>query len=501
MRSHHARTTRAAVVALCLCALIASACGQKSGVALSAGSDSNATAGDTLDTTAGTGGETAAGDATATTAAGAVTGGTPTASGGGTGTRAAGGTGTRAATPGAAGGGTSGGGVTSPAPVTGGKADRTGIDDAKKTITIGIHAPVTGAAPIPQDTFERGKDVYWKWLAEKGGLYGGYNVNIVFRDDTFNPTTARARCQEMVENDHVFLLVGAAGADQITSCARYADSVGVPYASAGVNTDGLNTLKNYFAFSMTYAQQAPLLGQLIKNKIGKQRVGLAVLDTPDFVDAREAAVKAIQANGGQVVSDQRIPKTAGKSETDAAAANLAKDHADVVYLLMSPTIFVNFVKSVRQQVAYDPDMVAPGVTLGLNLVAQVTCPDSAKLQVLSPFPELDVIDSLDPDYQAAYRKYVTASTPQQQPDDIGLALWGLNKMLHQLFMAASPDAKGLSRQSLLAALTSGREFKTNVYPPVTFSPTNHFGAKQAHLLNTDCVNARFKTVAQFATGF
>ena len=506
----YARPARTLAVALALCALVASACGQKSGVALSAGSDTAAVADDTLEGTVDTG-ETAVGD-TATTSVGATIGGTPTGGTSTGGARTAAG-GTRTAAPTAGSGGSTGGGTGGAAPpvaASGGKADRTGINDDKKEIVIGVHAPVTGAAPIEQRTFDFGKDVYWKHLAENGGLYNGSNVRIVFRDDQFSPTAARQKCQEMVENEKVFLLIGAAGADQITSCARYAESVGVPYASAGVNTDGLDTLKNYFAFSMTYAQQAPLLAQLIKNKLAKTKVGLAVLDTPDFVDARNAAKAAIAQYGGQVVSDQKISKTASKSETDAAAANLARDGAEVVYMLMSPTIFVSFMKSIKQQVGptgpYDPELVAPGVTLGLNLVAKLTCPDAQKLQVLSPFPQLDVIDRLDPDYQKAYRKHVTSSNPQQSPDDIGIALWGLNKMLHQVFAAASPDAKGLSRQSMLAALTSGREFKTNVFPTVMFSPTKHFGASTAHLLKTDCVSpqsngGRFVTTAEFASGF
>jgi len=502
----YARPARTLAVALALCALIASACGQKSGVALSAGASTEAALDDLDSSTVGTG-ETAAGDITDTTVAGTIT--APSGTSAGVGRTATGGT--RTAGPSASAGGSTSGGTsggsgsgTASGPVAssgGGKATRTGIDDAKKEIVIGIHAPVTGAAPIEQKTFDYGKDVYWKFLNEKGGLYGGYNVRIVFRDDQFSPTVARQKCQEMVENDKVFLLVGAAGADQITSCARYAESVGVPYASAGVNTHGLDALKNYFAFSMTYAQQAPLLAQLIKNKLGKTKVGLAVLDTPDFVDARDAAKAAIAQHGGEVVADTKIPKTAGKAETDAAAAELARKGSEVIYMLMSPTIFVNFIKSVKQQVGFDPELVAPGVTLGLNLVAKLTCPDAQKLQVLSPFPQLDVIDSLDPDYQAAYRKHVTNSNPQQSPDDIGIALWGLNKMLHQVFLASSADAKGLSRESMVAALTSGREFKTNVFPTVRFSPTNHFGANTSHLLKTDCVGGRFVTIAQFASGF
>ncbi|MCA1846636.1 MAG: hypothetical protein LC792_26265, partial [Actinobacteria bacterium] len=45
-----------------------------------------------------------------------------------------------------------------------GPVDRTGVDDT--TIRIGIHAPVTGAAPFPQSAFEASKDLFWKYLAE-----------------------------------------------------------------------------------------------------------------------------------------------------------------------------------------------------------------------------------------------------------------------------------------------------------------------------------------------
>lgn len=476
--------------------MVAASCGQKPGVSLSAGGVAAGDASSDLDlgpVPTEPGQEPLAPEEPGAPVPGPEAGAAPTTPGAGPGPTA-GGTGTTAPKPA---GPAPAGPAPAPAPAT--KQDRTGIDDAKKEIVIGIHAPVTGAAPIEQKTFENGREVYWQFVRDNGGILGGYNVRVVFRDDQFSPTVARQKCQEMVENEKVFLLIGGAGADQITSCARYAESVGVPYLSAGVNTEGLEGLKNYFAVSMTYAQQAPLLAGLIKNRIGKTNVGLAVLDTPDFVDARKAAVAAIGAAGGKVVADEKIPKTAGKNETDATAANLAKAGAEVVYVLTSPTIFLNFTKSIRTQVGYDPDLVGPGITNGLNLVATAGCPDVAKSQFLSPFPQLDVIDSLDPDYRRTYQ----AKVRNQQPDDIGIALWGINKVTRMMLEASAANGAELSRQKLLAGITSGREFKTNVFPPVRYSAADHFGARQAHLLRADCtaLPPSFKTAAQFASGF
>jgi hypothetical protein len=53
----------------------------------------------------------------------------------------------------------------------------------------------------------------------------------------------------------------------------------------------------------------------------------------------------------------------------------------------------------------------------------------------------------------------------------------------------------------MAALESGKEFATNVYPIVSYSGTVRFGAKSAHLLEADCNSRKFKTIAQFTTGF
>ena len=73
-----------------------------------------------------------------------------------------------------------------------GPNDTAGVTDDE--IVIGIHAPVTGASPIPQTSFDIGKDIYWKFLAESApdALFGR-KVRVVFRDDEFNPQTAPCR--------------------------------------------------------------------------------------------------------------------------------------------------------------------------------------------------------------------------------------------------------------------------------------------------------------------
>jgi len=468
------KRTRAGTILLSLM-LVAAACGQKANVG-----GTNVSAGGSVESGGGSSaGASGVGDLGSSSGGSGETGGATGASGG----VATGGGSTGGGSTGAAAGGAtqSGGGGAAPA------GDRTGITD--KEIVIGIHAPVSGAAPFPQTSFQDGASVYWDWLKDKGGVFGR-NVRVVFEDDEFNPATAKRVCQKMVEQDKVFLLVGGGGADQITACANYANSVGVPYLSAGVNEAGLSNIRAYFALSLTYSQQSPMLAQLAKT-LGK-KVGIAVADTESFADAHASIQKAMKSLGLNIVYDEKIPKSASQAEALSVANKMRTSGAEVIYFLASPTTFLNVASAAGGQ-GYIPKYIGPGITSGLNLVAQVGCPNIGAARFLSPFPQLDVIDKLDPDYQRAYQ-----AKRDKAGDDIGIALWGLAKTLHQMFLAAGKD---MTRQSFVQTVESGKRFASGVYPPVQYSATNHLGGTQAHLLQADCGSRTYKTAAQFASSF
>jgi ABC-type branched-subunit amino acid transport system substrate-binding protein len=358
-------------------------------------------------------------------------------------------------------------------------------------IKIGVHAPITGAAPIPQNAFDKGKDVYWKYLAEKGGLLGR-NVQIIFKDDQFNPAHAVQVCRELVEQDKVFMLFGVTGSDQITACARYANSVGVPYLSGGVNEEGLTGLPNYFAVSQTYAQQNRTIVGLIKNVMHKTKIAIVLNATPALDETQRSITTLAQAAGLKIVRQSRISKQASDAELVSEANQLRAAGAEAVYLLTAPVNFIKLATNAYAQ-AYNPLWTGPGLTNGLNIVTEGGCPAVNGARWMSPFPGLDTIDRLDADYRPAYRKYVGA-----EPDDIGLAEWGLNKTFRLMLEAAGRD---LSRQSFVRTLTSGRPFASNVFPTVSYDGSIRFGAKSMHVLEADCNTRKWKTMATFVEGF
>jgi branched-chain amino acid transport system substrate-binding protein len=384
------------------------------------------------------------------------------------------------------GGGGGGGDDGAAAPHEAGPDDTSGVSDDE--IVIGLHAPVTGASPLPQETFETGKDIYWEFLAQDDPEFlFGREARVVFRDDEFNPQTAVQVCREMVEEEGAFILVGGGGADQITACAQYAAEAGVPYFSAGVNQEGLTDASTYYALSLTYAQQAPLVVQRIQDE-GLESVGVVVADTPSFQDGHDAFVDAAEEAGLEIVADDTINKTASEAEAISEAQELESAGADVVFILTSPLVYLSVASGARNQ-GYEPTFIGPGITSGLNTVTQFGCPNVGNGQFYSPFPELDVIDDLDPDFTPAYEEF-----GGEEPDDIGIALWGLNKTIALMFQAAGED---LGRAALMNTIEENQEFASGVYPPVAYTPEEHFGGTGAHLLQANCNQNQYDTAEEF----
>ncbi len=358
-----------------------------------------------------------------------------------------------------------------------GAGDRTGITST--TIKIGIHAPLTGAAPISPTSFRTGKDLYWK-----GKKILGRNVVTVFEDDQYNPSHAKQVCQKMVEQDKVFLLIGGGGTDQIQSCARYAASKGVPYLSAGVTEIGIRGLENYFALSMSYAQQGPLLAQYIKKHYTTDGSNIAMVatNTPNFDDAVSSFTQAFP--GVRVFRPEKNER--GGSMAGNLCTGSVKNF-DVVYPLVAPTYFLEMAAASQCR----PQYAGVGVTMGLDTVASTGCRASGSVDnavFFSPAPAFFDSDKYDPAFRNA-----------GGTDDIMFLLWGVAKSLHQLFDMTGPS---ISRESFIATAETAR-LHSGVYPDIQYTPENRFGAKQVHVLQVVCTgdNGHHETIEAFKSSF
>jgi hypothetical protein len=370
--------------------------------------------------------------------------------------------------------GSSGGPTTGPTSGPG-AGNTTGIRDGK--IYIALHGPLTGAG-VPQDSFKTGTKIYWT-----NHKIRGMEVVADAFDDEYSPGGAIKACRRAAPN--YFMIVGGAGTDQIQACAK--DQVvqrgGVPYVSAGVTTNGLTGLNNYFAASLTYAQQGPTVVKMAREKgflNAAHGWALVISDTPNFADARDSIEKALKA-AGIPYKYIPVPKTGGNAQT--VANQLRAGNFETVYFLGQPLFFTEVVTNTGCSPApgYCPQYTGVGISMGVNTVANLACGGSKPLpfkgEFLSPYPGFNEA--------ARYAPGVTFK------DDIEFTIYGVMQLLDQMFQSV-PLSQPLTRENFIAAVAA-HDYTAGIFNDVRFASGTHFGGTAAFYLKANCNTRQWET--------
>lgn len=369
----------------------------------------------------------------------------------------------------------------------------------RKRIRIGVHGPVTGAVPLPDDSSTQAARVFWRWLRLKGHTIDGRNVRVVLRNDNTNPSQAVAVCKEMVEEERVFALAAlpAGLSDQIQSCARYADQVGVPYISLGVGRRLYRDYERYFAVSKTYAGQARLLADLFVDLLGAQRNvdGVVYADSITSQEPLGAFKRALRRRNAEIEYERGVSHMAGTSEARLVVEEMQLAGVENVFFLHTPMFFLNVLQSAETR-GYDPNW--NGIDTGIpnhDEVAEAGCGGATSIdgaRFLSPIPAFADRGSFDPRHNRAMRRVFGVGG-----DTTTWFGWALSKALKR--MLDEPGRKLTRARFEHTVERSG--FGTGVLPRVRFRPRDHFGGRGMHLLRVDCSDDRWHTARSFVNDF
>ncbi|MHB8329510.1 MAG: ABC transporter substrate-binding protein [Acidimicrobiales bacterium] len=480
-RRNAARSWRRVGLLLCF-ALVCAACGLSPGAATNLAQAQ--ARGSSTGFGGGTSGSTGSGGVGSSTSGSAGSGGVGSGTSGSTGSGGVGNGATAGGSGGVGSGTTSGGsGGSGTAGTASASYEQVGITST--TINIGIHAPETGAAPIPLQAFATGAKLFW----ENHTVFG-HQVVMTFMDDQYNPSVARQVCETMSRQD--FLVMGAAGTDQIQACAT--DPVlaqsHTPYVSDGVTTNGLTNLPYYFAISQTYAAQSPEVFTMVAQLYGadaKKTWAVVTENTPNFSDA-QASIDSVLAKNG--VHYCNIPTPKYFSEQDATNAITAAKScgATVVYLDIDPNFWIDMVREAQAQL-FTPDWVGPGLTNGEDLVAGPVCAEQPQIKAafLSPYPGLD---RQPPGFTSESNP--APDTPASERD-LEMDIYGVSEVIYYAMLSVGSIQK-LTRDNLIAAM---QQFHASYGPQLTVYPTvnfaGHFGGTGAWEEQLNCSQTAYTT--------
>ncbi len=322
------------------------------------------------------------------------------------------------------------------------------------TIKLGTIRPETGNYAI-YDNVTKGMAAYFEAANKNGGIEAGdgkkYKVELIKKNDEYDPSKTPALAKQLVEQEKVFALVGNIGTETNLSIRDYMNDACVPnvsLATGSTNWGDANDYPWYISALPSYATEAHAWVEYLKAEAPNAKIALLYQDD-DFGQAYKKTIeKQIEGTDITVVDSESFNPLAGTSPESQVVA-LSQSNADTFIVGLGGTPCPTSLSKM-------PDTWKPmtfiSVTCGSNLalslaggkdqgvmMAQATLDPADPADATNPkmieFKEQAVIGGLD---EAAIEGGITSPG------------WGFAA----LFAEGLKNAKSVDRAELMNALYS-----------------------------------------------
>jgi ABC-type branched-subunit amino acid transport system substrate-binding protein len=184
----------------------------------------------------------------------------------------------------------------------GGSSSAPGV--TKTSVLIGSHQPLTGPAAPGYSEIAPAAKAFFAYLNEQGGV-NGRKINLVYKDDSYNPTKTVTVVKQLVLQDKVFAIWGGLGTPTHTKVVDYLNASKVPdlFVSSGCPCWDDGSGHPYtFGWQPNYTIEGKILGQYIKQNLAGKKVGV-FYQNDDFGKGGLAGIQQ-QVPKSQIVSTQ-----------------------------------------------------------------------------------------------------------------------------------------------------------------------------------------------------
>jgi len=166
-----------------------------------------------------------------------------------------------------------------------------GVTDS--SVKVGAHFPLTGPAAPGYSDIPSGHDAYYEYVNDHGGIHGR-TIEMVVKDDAYNPTNTSSVTNDLILNDQIFAMVAGLGTPTHGAVVQRLNDDGVPdlFVSSGSLQwgDDPATSPMTFGWQTDYESEGKIIGQWVKDNMPNARVGLFLQDD-DFGEDGEKGVR------------------------------------------------------------------------------------------------------------------------------------------------------------------------------------------------------------------
>jgi acyl-CoA hydrolase len=334
------------------------------------------------------------------------------------------------------------------------------------TIKLGTFCDLSGPNATIGLAALRGCSAYYQHVNRWGGVYGR-KIELVIKDDRFDPGRTRIAAMELVMEDGVFAITHPLGTATNLAVMDYFLEKEIPVIAphSGVSTWSTPLKRTFFALQPSYQVEGRILAQYILDN-GLARAGRAAIFAVDDQFGREgaAAVTGELAKAG--IEAAVIYHPLGASEPHAWVDALAAHAPEwvVLYTYVKPAA-----ELLRAAYAarFCPQWLGNYVISGPDLLGLAGRPATHGLRATS-YP----VGPRDQRDERLYYKLLAREYADETPGTHSRIGYAAAQLVVEGLRRAGPD---LTRANFIAALESMTGWTGGLLPPISYSAADHRG--------------------------
>lgn len=345
---------------------------------------------------------------------------------------------------------------------------------AGEPIMIGGLAPLTGAGSSLGLGIRDGGNLAVKLVNAKGGVLGR-PLKLQIEDDQGDPAKGSAAARKLIERDGAFALYGGGSSSSTIPATDFAQQNKVPFIVTTATADQIATPARRYIFrtQVNSAAESYALTKMVLDRYKPKTMAIMALANDygkSSADGILANLKKLNANVTVVLNE---PLPAGGTDFSSQLLRLKQANPDVALVVMLGEL-VPFLRQAKQMGIKTPLPQFSGIllrgpveSLGNDLTDLVSF-YYAKEPISTNAKDPRMAEFVREFYKE-YNKYPTTNDMQ-----------GYQGIM--VLVKAIEKAGAVDREKFVDALESFDSLDLGLFLPLSFSKTNHEGAKSGTLI-------------------
>jgi branched-chain amino acid transport system substrate-binding protein len=212
------------------------------------------------------------------------------------------------------------------------------------TIVVGAYLSLSGSDSTFGTDTRDGIDLALEEVNAAGGIKGK-KVKVLYEDDKSNPQEASNKVRQLIDRDKAVAILGEVASSRSMAGGLICNTKKVPMVTPSSTAVEVTKDREYvFRVCFTDAQQGDVAARFVKEKLGKNKVGLLYVAQDNYSSGLAQSFKeSFTKAGGTIVADKGYQK--GETNFTTHLETLKASNPDVIF---APVYYNDMVQIARQ---------------------------------------------------------------------------------------------------------------------------------------------------------